>query len=447
MKKIIIVFCIITQFSCSKKEEFQFDFNTEKEYVYSITQTTHIVKTDRENKSSESYVSGKGMLIIESKANNLADLRFEDFTSKTKNSSTNDTLFKIEDNQVIKNLKSDGTFLSEKKQNSLGSLKMIPLPTKKLSVGESDDIPHTLPLRINDTTINSIGTLELIFSGYETFKGKTCAVLKGTINISELELPKNSNGNYKLSEFGNGTYYFDLEKKCFVSTIVEFETKKLIDTKSAYEKSIVTNRFEINLLENREVLKEEINKINSSIIEIPENTPNDVAKSVIEFLVQKDTLKYLNIAIPLEEQKKLFAYNIRFNPQESDTSAIYKRLEQKYSDRTDNFLVRAGYILEIMKRDNDFEIEKATIDTMYYKLEKMVQYGSFSRTIIADWADLTVEMTYKGEKYYLEIPQIINVDNKWYLYYPAYYFRDQREKDFVDRRVIELKKQAEEFWK
>ena len=447
MKKTLIILCLITLTSCNKKD-FELNFENEKEYVYSMRQTTHILNKNREkNDTFESNISGKGTLIIKSKANNLADLCFENFTVKIKNDNTKDTLFKTQENSIIKNFKSDGTFLSKNKQYNFGSLKILPLPTKKLRIGESNEIPHSLPLRIGDTIINSTGKLKLLFSGYENLNGSEYAILKGEIDISELSLPENINGKYKLSEFGNGKYYFDLKEKCFVKAIVEYNTETLVDNKETYENTLISNTFEINLLEIKDVSKEKIDKLNAGVLTIPENTPKDIALSVIKFLRKKDTLEYLNIAIPLEKQKKLFIDNIKFNPQENDTVAILNKLEEKYDDRTNNFLVRAGYILDIMKTDKEFEINKAVLDTIYYKLEKIKSYGSFGRTIIGDWAEITVEMTYNDNKYYLEIPQIINVEDKWYLYYPAYYLRDQKEKDFVERRVIELKARAEEFWK
>ena len=184
-----------------------------------------------------------------------------------------------------------------------------------------------------------------------------------------------------------------------------------------------------------------------NVVIVPTNTPNTIAKTVIEFLQKKDTTAYLDIAIPLDKQKWLFANNMEYNPQERDTTEIYQRLENKYKDRMDNFLVRAGYILDIMKTDKGFKIEDATIDSIYFKRERIKNYGSFGRTIIGEWANLTVEMNFNDEKYYFEIPQIIKVDNQWYLYYPEYYLRDETEKKFVERRIKELKEKADEFWK
>ena len=191
----------------------------------------------------------------------------------------------------------------------------------------------------------------------------------------------------------------------------------------------------------------DIIEIKTISINEPTNTPYDIAKTVIEFLQKRDTTEYLNLAIPLDKQKKLFVNNIKYNPQENDTLEIYQRLNRKYDDRMDNFLVRAGYIIDIMKQDKGFEIKEATIDSIYFKQERIKSYGSFGRTIIGEWADLTVEMNFKDEKYYFEIPQIVKVENQWYLYYPEYYLRDEKERRFVERRIQELKEKAEEFWK
>jgi hypothetical protein len=447
MKQILFGIVFILLASCgNKKESFEWNFNTNNNYIYSFSQTTTSEsKMSKKDKSDHSYISGKGQIIITSKSNDLADLSFVDLKVKMKNDFTNDTISQSQPNNVIQDLKSDGNFSVTFNTNDFIRL-LFPIPNKNLSKGNRSDIPMILPYNINGSVINSKGFNSLQFTNYEVINGHKCAVLIGDINISTLDLPENFEGNYELSQIGKGTYYFDIENGYYIKSKVNFTLKSLADNEDLYINASSTNEYEINLIEVTDPLNK-TNKHQSSIINSTENTPIDIAKSVIEFLQKKDTTKYLNIAIPFEKQKKLFAENMKFNPQENDTMSIFRNLKKKYEDRTDNFLVRAGYILDIMKNDKEFEIEKATIDTIYYKLEKTKNYGNFSKTLIGNWADLTVEMNYNNEKYYFEIPQIIKVDNTWYLYYPEYYLRDQREKDFVEKRVKELKKQAEEFWK
>ncbi|WP_405377760.1 hypothetical protein [Nonlabens sp. Asnod3-A02] len=447
MKKILLVAILITLLSCgNEKESFQWNFDSNSKYIYSFSQITNSEnKMKKDEKSNKSYISGNGKLIINGKSENLADLSFEDIKVKLKNDFSNDTISDTQPNSIIQDLQSNGTFQMTSTANDFVRV-LLPLPNRKLSIGDTCRVSLNIPFNINGSLISSKGFNTLIFSKYEEIDGHKCAVLNGEINVSQLDLPDNFEGKYELTEIGNGTYYFDIEKGYFIKSKVKFDLTTLADNEDLYMSSNSSNEYEINFLDKIDKTKEST-KTKKALINEPINSPYDIAKTVIEFLQKKDTTEYLNIAIPLNKQKRLFVDNIKYNPQENDTMAIYRELKRKYDDRVDNFLVRAGYILEIMQEDKGFDIRKATIDTMYYKHEKTKNYGGFGRTIIGNWADLTVEMNFNNEKYYFEIPQIIKVENQWYLYYPEYYLRDERERKFVDKRVKELKEQSEEFWK
>ncbi|QXP58557.1 hypothetical protein [Olleya sp. HaHaR_3_96] len=447
MRKILFGLILIILSGCkNKSENFEWNFNNNKNYTYSFSQkTTSENKMSKQEKSDNSYISGKGQIIITSKSENLADLSLIDLKVKMQNNFTKDTISQNQPDIIIQDLKSDGTLISFKTNDFIRLL--FPLPNKNLREGEKCDIPMHSPYNINGSIINSKGFNSLKLLNYEVINGHRCAVLVGDIDISKLDLPENLEGNYEFSQIGKGTYYFDIENGYYIKSKIKITVTSLADNEDLYMSTKSTNEYEINLIDVTENGQNKSEKTQTSIVNSNKNTPIDIAKSVIEFLQKKDTTKYLNIAIPLKQQKKLFAENIKFNPQENDTMAVYRNLKKKYEDRTDNFLVRAGYILDIMKNDKGFNIENATIDSIYYKLEKIKKYGSFGKTLIGNWADLTVEMDYNNEKYYFEIPQIVKVDNEWFLYYPEYYLRDQKEKDFVERRVKELKEQSEEFWK
>ena len=133
-----------------------------------------------------------------------------DLKVKMTNVFTKDTISQSQPNKVIQDLKSDGTFMVTFNTNDFIRL-LFPLPNKNLSKGHSYDIPMILPYNINGSVINSKGFNSLQFTNYEVINGHKCAVLIGDINISELDLPKNFEGNYELSQIGKGTYYFDIE--------------------------------------------------------------------------------------------------------------------------------------------------------------------------------------------------------------------------------------------
>ena len=176
------------------------------------------------------------------------------------------------------------------------------------------------------------------------------------------------------------------------------------------------------------------------------NSPEEVAKQVIEFLRQRDTTKYLELAIPLEAQKYLFAKNLEYRPDIKNQEEYMQWLESRFERRMKNFLVRAGYISEIMEEDKGFKIDNATIDTITFEDVRIKNYGGFNQFIVGDWADVTVKMNFDNEDYFFEIPQIIKLKEKWFLYYPEYYIRTKRDLEFIEERVKQINQKADEFW-
>lgn len=176
------------------------------------------------------------------------------------------------------------------------------------------------------------------------------------------------------------------------------------------------------------------------------DSPEEVAIQVINFLKKKDTTAYLETAIPLDAQKYLFSQNFEFMPGIKNQEEFMGRLESRFEKRMNNFLVRAKYIAKIMEEDSKFQIQNATMDTITYENVRIKNYGGFDRFIVGEWADLTVKMNYNDEEYFFEIPQIIKVKNKWFLYYPEYYIRTKKELEFIERRVKEINQKADNFW-
>lgn len=158
----------------------------------------------------------------------------------------------------------------------------------------------------------------------------------------------------------------------------------------------------------------------------------EVALGVIEFLRNSDTSQYLKLVIPLEVQKLILErdFEARTNFKEYHEAQL-DSLEARYSSALENFLVRSGYIHEIMVEDKAFLISKASIDTILVEQlpANMFRGENFPKE---NWNMVTVIMEYKKEKFYFEIPQIVELEGKWFLYYPEYYLRDQKELDFVN---------------
>lgn len=211
---------------------------------------------------------------------------------------------------------------------------------------------------------------------------------------------------------------------------------------------------------NKETTDKNIKNANSEKIENTDNqdkydfqsdslgvdSPEEIAKQVVEFLRLRDTTKYLELAIPLKAQKYLFAKNFKYRPDIKDQDKYMEWLESRFERRMDNFLVRARYISEIMEEDMGFKIGNAIIDTITIEDVRIKNYGGFNRFIVGDWADVTVKMNFNNEDYFFEIPQIIKIKEKWFLYYPEYYIRTKRDLEFIEERVKQINQKADEFW-
>lgn len=177
----------------------------------------------------------------------------------------------------------------------------------------------------------------------------------------------------------------------------------------------------------------------SSKVDIPsawtingKSSPKEVALGVINFLCNSDTSQYLKLVIPLEGQKLIHERN--FDPKtdfKEYQEAQLDSLEARYPSVLENFLVRSGYIHKIMVEDKDFLIYRASIDTVLVEQlpANMFLCKKFPKE---NWNMVTVVMEYNKEKFYFEIPQIVELEGRWFLYYPEYYLRDQKELDIVN---------------
>lgn len=176
------------------------------------------------------------------------------------------------------------------------------------------------------------------------------------------------------------------------------------------------------------------------------DSPEKVAKQVIDFLQTRDTTKYLQTAIPLKAQKYLFSKNFEYRPDIKNQDDFMKWLDSRFEKRMNNFLVRAGYISEIMIDNKGFDINKATVDTITIEEVRIKNYGGFNKFIVGEWADVTIKMNFNDKEYFFEISQIIKLKDKWFLYYPEYYIRTKKDLDFINKRVKEINQKADDFW-
>lgn len=250
MKKILLGLSILIFASCgnantkstetekSSQSQFQWDFSKQRKFIYSFSQTVNGEnKMDKERPAQKTYMTGVGHLNVRVKENNLADISLTDIEMEmiifNEDGTPRDTMTQKAPTNVVQDMKPNGSF-GDSNTDILFDM-LFPLPNKNLEKGDSDEIPMQMPFNANGTRLFAKGQNTLTFAGYEEIEGRNCAVLKGVIDISKLDIPKELKGEYECSTTGNATYYFDLENGFYVGADIQMVMDVMMDSETENE--------------------------------------------------------------------------------------------------------------------------------------------------------------------------------------------------------------------
>jgi hypothetical protein len=218
--------------------EFKWDFSEQKKYIYSFSQEVKSEdKIGDSDLTDKSQSSAKGYLNVNIKENHLADLSLSgvevNIVMFNRYGSPKDTSLQKVPVKIVQDMKADGSFAYTNK-NILFDI-LLPLPKHNIKVGESDSIKLQIPFNVNGSQLFTKGQNTLTFKGYEKIKTRNCAVLEGRFDISELDIPKELNGNYTSSTIGGAKYYFDFEQGCYVGADIHLIMEVLMDLERGEE--------------------------------------------------------------------------------------------------------------------------------------------------------------------------------------------------------------------
>jgi hypothetical protein len=177
-------------------------------------------------------MSAKGLLLIKSQSDKTAELVLKDMKMSMKMDMGEDESKTMEQQMppvVVQGMKEDGTgSFGNSSQDML--LKMLfPLPSKRLKVGESVDIPAQMPFNAMGSLLQVTGRSRITLTKYVKIGDKTCAQLDVDTDISKLKVPTELKGEYKCSTKGTSVFYFDIENRSFVSGAIALIMQFSID--------------------------------------------------------------------------------------------------------------------------------------------------------------------------------------------------------------------------
>lgn len=414
--------------SCVQSETFIISIDSDKSLSYSFSKKYQLTKSFDGKYASTCFEKGKLNLV--KKGDSVLKCRLSNLKSIWKYNNADDLIELEEHSYEFNSVKFKDDL--KKIEGEDFFLKFIfPMFNTDLNLGDSIMMPLNINLNLNESVINYEGIFVIKFESYLDENKKSKAILSGRCISNKIKS--------ELYLDVHSTYVYDIDNERYIDSKINYSVetnaiKGVYYYDVTFEQSSLQQKYE----DSTNIDYQSFNDVNS---------PSEIAHSVIEFLQKEDTNSYVKTFIPLEKQKKLFFENIEFYPENKDSNEIYLRLKEKYPERKDNFFVRANYLHQIMIESKGFDIKQAQIDTIYFNVERVKQYGYWSKPLIGNWADMTVEMTYNKEKFYLEIPQVVFIDNQWFLYYPEFYLRDESERKFVEKRMIDLENEGDKFWK
>ncbi|QKX06165.1 hypothetical protein HN014_15015 [Aquimarina sp. TRL1] len=230
MNKTILILLSIVIASCGSpkkninndSEAFKliWDFSNNNTYVYSLKATVSSEFKKSENSPLlKSAIVEKSTITVQAKPNQLADFSIKDLQLQYKwfkeDGTLNDSSSLTIPTKTIADITPNGNF-GESDADMYFKL-LMPLPASNIQRGESYKIPLKLPLE-EDPSLYNEGFNTITFTKIRTIQGRKCAILKGLLDISTLKLTKDLEGHYTQKITGISTYYFDLEKRCFIGS-------------------------------------------------------------------------------------------------------------------------------------------------------------------------------------------------------------------------------------
>lgn len=266
MKHLLITILVLTGIGCNNNQtetsdqtetKFKWDLSQPKKIVYSFLQeSVNKDKSSKDREFDESYMEAKGDLNVRVKEDETADLSLTDVKMKIVTTdfdgNPRDTTSREMPRKVIQGMKTDGSF-GDSNTDIMFKI-LLPLPKTNLDKGESDKIPMQMPFNANGSRLFAKGFNTLTYEGTETLEGRECAVLKGDIDISKMDVPEELSGEYDLSTTGTATYYFDIENQIYVGADIKLVMKAMMDTETVkdddfgmYMNMINDNTFNIRL--------------------------------------------------------------------------------------------------------------------------------------------------------------------------------------------------------
>lgn len=243
MKKIafaILAILISSSFIILSDNIFKWRFDKFKKLTFKYEQVASTKSDLFVDNKMNIFNKFEGKLVVKVKSAALADIVFEDLKMTMCNvDSLEDTSVVMTQpvpDMFIQDLKEDGTIEGELNgQTEMLAKTLFPIMNKKAEVGDSVNLPMTLPFNIFGSTINVKGYNRVKYVGYKDGVDK----LETIINVSDFTIPDEVKTKYICYMKGNSKFDFNGEKGYFTNGIVNINMA--FGTESSDTSKSITN--------------------------------------------------------------------------------------------------------------------------------------------------------------------------------------------------------------
>jgi len=173
------------------------------------------------DENAENRMVGEGTVLLQSAGDRTAMFVMKDMNLQMTSSvdGQNQTLPPMPETPPVRmpGVTEDGRMPGAESSAELLVRFLFPLPDKPLDVGQSADVPMSMPMGTTGGVLPVTGRMRITLDGYVTIDGQTCARLVTDTDISTIDVPKGMEGTYLFALKGKGVLYFDLDRRSFVS--------------------------------------------------------------------------------------------------------------------------------------------------------------------------------------------------------------------------------------
>lgn len=219
---------------------FRWDFSKpDVVYPYAYTQqvrSKHDYDPGARGKSADGLwqeISAEGLLLVKSQGDHTADLVLKDIEVEMAGGGGGKggppTMKQKAQPFVVQGMKEDGAASFAGTPEDMLLKLLFPLPDKPLQVGGSADIPAQMPFNAMGSVLQVKGRSRVTLTRYVRIGERTCARLDVDIDISELDVPEELEGEYGCWTKGKSVFYFDIAERAFVSGTVAFTMQFRVD--------------------------------------------------------------------------------------------------------------------------------------------------------------------------------------------------------------------------